>query len=364
MKVAILGSRGIPNRYGGFEQFAEYLSVGLVERGFEVWVYCSHLHPFREPVFHGVNLIHCRDPEDRLGTPGQFLYDLHCIIDSRRRHFDVILQLGYTSSSIWHRLLPRRARIVTNMDGLEWKRSKYPAPVQRFLRYAERLAVVSSDTLVADSEAIQQYLAGSYRVPSVFIPYGAEVCGEQGTGRIATMGLESRRYFLVIARIQPDNHVEEAIRGVLGSGSPLPLLVVGSTQNGHGRFLREHYNDPRIRFMEGIFDQELLTELRYHCRLYFHGHSAGGTNPSLLEAMANSAPVCAHDNPFNRSVLGEDARWFSSAADVAALIQNDPGDGWWRVAVDHNLEKILTRYTWKGVIEGYEEEFRRSLGGV
>lgn len=352
-KIGILGSRGIPNAYGGFEQFAEYLSKGLAQRGMGVWVYCSRSHPYQLPEYQGVHLIHCKDPEDRLGTVGQFQYDLHCILDSRRRNFDVILQLGYTSSSIWHRLLPRKSRIITNMDGLEWSRSKYPPPVRKFLKYAEWLAVKSSDRLVADSEAIAEYLMVRYRAESVFIPYGADIPVVQATERLSELLVEPGGFYLLIARMQPDNHVEEAIQGVLDSGTDLPLLVVGNTRNRFGQYLEKTYRNPRIRFTGGIFDQELLNVLRYHCALYFHGHSAGGTNPSLLEAMAASVPVCAHDNPFNRSVLGGDAVWFRSAKDVARLLQQLPDEGWWQEAKSRNLLKIKEKYSWERVIDSY-----------
>src|SRR5690606_15248269 len=127
--IAILGTRGIPNNYGGFEQFAEYLSSYLANKGHEVDVYCSSSHPYQKSLWSKVNLIHIYDPENQLGTLGQFVYDLNCILDSRKRDFDIILQLGYTSNSIWGWLFSSKPIIVTNMDGLEWKRSKYSKPV-------------------------------------------------------------------------------------------------------------------------------------------------------------------------------------------------------------------------------------------
>ena len=175
MRIGILGCRGIPNHYGGFEQFAEYLSKGLVERGMEVWVYNSHNHPYQESEWHGVRLIHCYDPEYKIGTVGQFIYDLNCILDSRKRNFDIIYQLGNTSSSVWYRLLPGKPFKVSNLDGLEWMRTKYSMPVRKFLRYAEKTAVKNNDLLIADSEAIQEYVLKTYHLPSVFIPYGAEI---------------------------------------------------------------------------------------------------------------------------------------------------------------------------------------------
>src|SRR4051794_36329835 len=126
MKVAILGTRGIPNAYGGFEQFAQYLSQGLVQEGFDVTVYNSHCHSYKEDNWNNVKIVHCYDPEKKVGTIGQFIYDLHCILDCRTKNFDIILQLGYTSSSVWFRLLNKSNFVLTtNMDGLEWKRSKY-----------------------------------------------------------------------------------------------------------------------------------------------------------------------------------------------------------------------------------------------
>src|ERR1043165_2626210 len=145
MKIAILGTRGIPNQYGGFEQLATCLSLGLRDRGHEVYVYSSSRHNYQEAQWQGIHLIHQYDPEKRLGTAGQFIYDLNCILDTRKRNFDVILNLGYTSSAVWMGLFRKPARVVTNMDGLEWKRTKYSAPVQKFLLYSEKRAVSNSD---------------------------------------------------------------------------------------------------------------------------------------------------------------------------------------------------------------------------
>src|SRR5690348_8489471 len=117
MKIGILGTRGIPNSYGGFEQFAEVLSSALAQKGHDVYVYNSHLHPYHQDAWMGVNIIHCEDWENRLGTPGQFVYDLNCINDARKREFDVLLHLGYTSDSVWHRRWPNAAVNIINMDG-------------------------------------------------------------------------------------------------------------------------------------------------------------------------------------------------------------------------------------------------------
>ena len=374
IKLGVLGSRGIPNQYGGFEEFAEHLSIQLSKSGFDVWVYNSHRHPCRDERWKGVNRIMCFDPEHLIGQAGQFIYDLNCIHDSRRRHFDIILQLGYTSSSIWHRRMPSSAFVVTNMDGLEWKRSKYNRTVQKFLRYAERLAIKHSDLLIADNPAICQYLKDEYATDSVFIPYGADIPllpdtkpADSTTIKITTDGhapaLKPYGYYLVIARMQPDNHIEEIIRGGLQAETSLPLVIVGNHSGRFGRYLTKKYASEKIIFAGGIFEKSKLDELRRYSSLYFHGHSAGGTNPSLLEAMAASALICAHDNPFNREVLGGNAYYFKETKEVADVIQKINNNG--RVNsefIKKNLEKVRADYTWEQVCKSYETLFMNVSG--
>jgi len=361
MKIGIIGSRGIPNNYGGFEQFAENLSVGLVKKGVEVWVYNSHQHKCKDALWNGVNRVMCTDPENKIGTAGQFVYDLNCINDSRMRRFDIILQLGYTSSSVWYWRLPASARVITNMDGLEWQRNKYSKAVRRFLKYAEKLAVNSSEFLVADSVAIQHYLLAEYRTQSVYIPYGAEVYHPPAESWICEPGLLPGSYFLVIARMQPDNHIEDVIRGFLDSGSKKELFIVGNVENSYGRYLVNKYRLRNVKFTGAIFNKEVLNQLRYNCDLYFHGHSSGGTNPSLLEAMAASAYICAHDNVFNRAVLGNDAAYFSSAEHICDIIRQGTNDEERKANVSSNLEKIRTIYSWDKVIDSYYELFVNAL---
>lgn len=355
MKIAIIGTRGIPNNYGGFEQFAQYLSLGLTQRGHQVSVYNPHNHVYQQNEWKGVEIIHCYDPEDKLGTTGQFIYDLNCILDSRRRTFDVILNLGYTSSSIWGRLFPRKPVLITNMDGLEWKRSKYSKHVQRFLKYAERLAIRHSDALVADSLGIRKYLLESRRAPSHFIAYGAEPFYNADTRVLEKFHLAPFCYNMLVARMEPENNVETILDGVQQSACKDPFLVVGNTANVFGRYLVSKYKqDPRITFTGPVYDPALINNLRHYSNLYVHGHSVGGTNPSLLEAMACKCLVAAHDNDFNKSVLGDDAFYFSSAGDISRLVEKKnrtSHEGSW---IARNFEKILGDYSWEKIIQQYE----------
>ena len=196
MKIAILGTKGVPNNHGGFEQFAEYLSEHLAIEGHDIYVYSPHNHPYQQKKWEGVNIIHQYDPEVMLGSAGQFIYDLNCILHTRKSKFDIVLQLGYTSSSIWGKLLPSKSIIVTNMDGLEWKRSKYKKPVQKFLRFAEKLGVKSSDYLIADSVGIQIYLREEYNVESKYIAYGANVFQNSNENILQKYKVEKNKYNL------------------------------------------------------------------------------------------------------------------------------------------------------------------------
>jgi len=357
MKIGILGTRGIPNHYGGFEQFAEYLSVGLADLGAEVWVYNSHNHPCQEKKWKNVNLIHCFDPEYKIGLAGQFVYDFNCILDSRKRNFDILLQLGYTTNSIWYKLLPAKTKVVTNMDGMEWQRSKYNRFLRWFLKYAEKFAAESSQLLIADSEPINNYLRSSYSSPSVYISYGADIFETPNAGLLKPYGVLPQEYFLLIARLQPDNHIEEIIKGVIASHSKIPLLVIGNTNNTFGNYLKNKYESGQIRFLGSIFDKEMLNQLRHFCKLYFHGHSAGGTNPSLLEAMAASAPICAHNNEFNRSVLGKDAYYFENEDQIAEIINNQLGKSNIELFKQNNLIRIELNHAWENIIHAYYKAF-------
>lgn len=357
MRVGILGTRGIPNAYGGFEQFAQYLALGLVRRGHEVSVYNSSDHPHQGSEWEGVRIIHCRDWEKKIGTAGQFLYDLNCFRDASRRNYDILLQLGYTSSSVWHRFWPKGAINVVNMDGLEWKRSKYNRLTRRFLKHAERWAAEFGDRLVADSIGIKEYLLEQYDKTAIFIPYGADIPDRFEEDIPEHMGLAAGSYMLVIARMEPENNIELILQGWMASDKERPLVLVGHTGNRFGRYLIERYRHDNLRFTGAIYDLQTLNALRHYSCLYFHGHSVGGTNPSLLEAMACSCAIAAHDNVFNRSVLGRDAFYFSSAMEVTSIIQNGPEGAGIAGFRERNLEKIALSYCWETIIDDYEKLF-------
>ena len=354
LRIGILGTRGIPNHYGGFEQATAWLSSGLAAHGHEVTVYNSHNHPYQQKSWNGVQLIHCYDPEYYLKTAGQFIYDLNCIIDARKRDFDIILFMGYTSSSIWHFLFPGTV-IVSNMDGLEWKRSKYNRLTRLFLKYAEALAVRHSHFHIADSKSIRQYLHQSYSIWSHYIAYAASRNIKTRPGLLEEFDLKEKKFHMLMARMEPENNIEMILEGFHRSHSIDTFLVVGNVSNRYGRYIVKKFSaDPRIRFTGSLFDQEEVHTLRANCSSYFHGHSVGGTNPSLLEAMSSGAFIIAHKNRFNREVLGQDALFFSNAEEVTRVLRYPPEQTIIEKAVNNNFLKLELYYNQETIVQEYE----------
>ena len=359
MKIALIGTRGIPNQHGGFEQFAGVLSQKLVLKGHQVTVYCSANHPYKKEELNGVKLIHKFDPEIIIGTAGQFIYDLLCMLDARKRHYDIIYMLGYTSSSIWQNLIfNKQAVVITNMDGLEWKRSKYSPKVQKFLKYAERLAVKNSNYLVADSLGIQSYLKTKYQIESTYLPYGSHLFADPDIAHLENFRLKEYDYDLVIARFEPENNFELILKAYSKSKTLRQLVLIGDHNHTEfGKQMHLDYNsDHRIRFMGPIYNQVVLNNLRYFSNLYFHGHSVGGTNPSLLEAMGASALICYHDNEFNHAIVGKDGIRFSDYLSLAKIITNSEKTNYQNY-IANNLDKISTIYSWENICNQYEAYF-------
>lgn len=364
MKIAILGTRGIPNNYGGPEANAEFMAPIFLRMGHEVTVYSPDEHPYREPEWNGIRIRHVFNQESRLRIWGTLIYDYLCLRDAARGDFDILLELGYVPAAIFYPLVRRRhGRLVTNMDGLEWKRSKWNYVLQRFAELTERLGARHSDAMIADNEAIRDYLLQKYGRDSRFIPYGAKPVAAPNPDHLVPYGVEGGGYHMLIARMEPENNVEMALEGYRLSGDRRAFLVVGRTTTKHGRYLESRYRDtPGVRFLGAIYDYDVLSSLRGLAAWYFHGHSVGGTNPSLVEAMASHALVAAHDNPFNRSVLGENALYFSDAAAVARVIATNPAPLRSRF-IPRNLDKVANVYNWERIAAEHIRLFEAVLAG-
>jgi len=363
LNIAIIGTRGIPNQYGGFEQFAEHLSVGLVKRGHRVTVYSPHFHPYPHDSFHGVDIRRIFCPERFLGSAANFIYDHLALRDALQGNFDILYEAGYQSSALSFvlcRVKNRREVLITNMDGMEWQRAKWNRLVKWLTRRFETMAVKRSDHLVVDNPGIRDYYLERHGARGVYIPYGADPAPEIDDDVLKDLALKPRSYFLLIARLEPENNIETIIAGVRSSASPFPLVVVGPRGTRHARRLSARFPDPRIRFVGGIYDKARLDALRHHAAVYFHGHSVGGTNPSLLEAMAARALIAAHDNPFNRHVLGDDALYFRNQNDIRRLLEGStPGSTRRKTMIENNHRRIRSEYAWSRIVDAYESLFQK-----
>lgn len=364
MKIAILGTRGIPNNYGGFEQFAEYLSVGLVELGHSVTVYNAHFHEYDQPEFRGITIRKIYSPEKQIGAAANFVYDYLCMKDALKQDFDIIYEAGYHSNAPSYYLLKKNSPIViTNMDGIEWKRSKWNYFTRQLIKKLEKIAVRKSDYLVSDNPAIQEYYKEVFNAESFCIAYGADIVEHFDEELLASYNVTANNYFLLIARLEPENNIEMILDGYVLSAEVRSFLVIGNTDTKYGRFLQTKYRNTNIHFLGAVYKKEVLDSLRYYCTLYFHGHSVGGTNPSLLEAMASQALIASHDNKFNKSVLNNNTLYFVKDKDVASIIRNvnSLGDDKRKILIENNKAQIINNYSWKSIIFQYDSLFREVL---
>ena len=368
MKIAFVSTRGIPNNYGGFEQFAEYISVGMAQRGHEVVVYSPKFHPYQESTYKGVRIKHIYSPETWMGSSvGSFFYDFASLRDAlKKEDFDIIYEAGYTSiipAYIWFNVKKRKRPIfTTNMDGLENKRSKFSPMVRRFLDWEEKMAVKYSHYLIADDMGIHDYYKEKYGKESKFLAYGADIHDDFKAEYLEEFGLKSEEYYILIARLEPENNIVMAIEGYLHSkeNGRRPLIVVGKTNTPHGKELVEKYgNERNVEFVGGIYDFKKLDSVRHFSKAYFHGHSVGGTNPSLLEAMAAGCFIFAHDNIFNRAVLKENAFYYPSADKVTEYLNriDTIAEGSKIQYTARNIEVIRNEYSWESLIDKHEKYF-------
>ena len=363
LKVAILGTRGIPAAYGGFETFAEELSVRLVEKGIESFVYCER-RAGGEEIHRGVNLRYAQFKKQG----NQLRYYLHGLRWASG-FADIILNAG-TGGALFYKIRKSsRQVLITNMDGLEHKRGKWPFWARWFLHLSERLSVKYSDFLIADSQAIGKYLTGKYpdhKNKIRVISYGASAAAGKDDMVLTEMGLDKGQYFLVVARLEPENNIDIIIEGFLRSRSRHKLVIVGAVMNNkYCKSLLRRSNESII-FAGGIFDKERLATLRHHARAYLHGHSVGGTNPSLLESMAQGSLCICHDNPFNREVTNNDQYYFTDSQSLAEAIS-----GLDKIATEtirnirrRNQNRIETFYSWDIVATQYSDLFEETARSI
>lgn len=353
--IAIVGTRGIPANHGGYETFAQEVSPLLVKYGFKVTVYCDKSLELAPPkIFKQVNLHYL--PITKSQSPLKYyFYSLRDALKSS----DIVVVTGTAGSLFYGLNIFFRKIIITNTDGIESRREKWSWFKRIIIRFTEILAVMLSSHLIADSNAIREYLKRKYPYLSELrlstIEYGAYINTSFDEQILDKYSLRRNNYFLVVSRIEPENNLMMIIAGYKRSLSSKPLIIIGNLKsNNYSKALILEQNG-MIRFLGGIYDNMELNVLRYSAFAHIHGHSVGGTNPSLLEAMGSRNVVICHDNIFNREVTANNQLYFSDNESLGKLIQFL--DSITVEELDEFKEKALERitnyYNWQNIADKY-----------
>ena len=356
-RLAILGTRGVPAIHGGFETLAHHLSLHLVERGWDVIAYCQAegRGPATEDVWHGVRRVTIPTPYP--GAVGTVHFDWRSVLDATRRDA-IALVLGYNTAAFLPLLRAAGHRIVLNMDGIEWRRGKWSPTARLWLRANERIGATVAHALVADHPEIERHVtafAPAHKVTT--IAYGANRIADAPLEPVRAASLEPGHYLLVVARLEPENSILPIVRGFSRRPRGMRLAVVGphtpNSQPYHASVAAAASAD--VRFLGPVYDPTSIAALRFHARAYLHGHTVGGTNPSLVEALGAGNAVVAHDNAFNRWVAGDAARYFGDEDELdAALEVVSTAGATWTAMRRAARERFSDAFTWPAVLERYE----------
>lgn len=345
-KISIIGTVGVPACYGGFETLVENL-LDENEQNYEIIVYCSSKN-YKDKLSRYKNALLHYIPLNANGVQS-IAYDIWSLIHTVVKGTDNILLLGVSGAICLPFIrLFTKAKIITNIDGLEWRRDKWGALAKRFLKFSEKLAVKYSDVVVADNKAISDYVKSEYGCISEVIAYGGDhaVVGE--------LLLTDEGYALALCRIEPENNVEMILESF--SQTSKKLKFIGNWDNSEfGLKMKAKYQAfENIDICSPVYELDKLFDIRQKCSFYVHGHSAGGTNPSLVEMMHFNKNILAFDCSYNRASTEDSAHFFSNIDDLAKLINEyqDVNNG-------SAMKKIAERkYTWNIVKQQYFDLFR------
>ncbi len=379
VRIAIVGTRGLPPNYGGYETFTDHFVKHMVERGHDVIVACEG-RPRKEKLEHynGAKLVYFPTKPPRIYSLRKIyegINDLYFYLRLARKCDIMYILAGMGTQAIMAtRLLNPKIKIVTSSDGLEWKRSKY-SKLERFLiKSFVKTSLRNSDLIIHDNPELIEAFPDHDLGKTAVIEYGVSIPGKipWETSTLEKIGrnipdISPGKYWMVVARLQNDNNTHHIIRGFVDSNSELPLIVVGDVwDTGYSKKLKSICrldSRDRIFMTGGIYDLQTLDMLRAHCTGIIHGHSAGGTNPSLLEAMSLGKYVIAHDNIFNRHVLNNVSDFFSDSEELSKIIDRSESDVELREKIgQENLRRVKEHYLWKQCFDKYDVEFSNIMG--
>jgi glycosyltransferase involved in cell wall biosynthesis len=354
MHLAIVGIRGVPNNYGGFETLTECLIEYLASE-MDITVYCSSVDMDSDlATYKGahLNYIHITSH----GASG-IIYDSVSLLKAVNK-FDKVLFLGFGAGFVVPFLKSnQKQKLILNIGGLDWKRNKWSPFAQKVIKKAEQFLVRSCKKIIADNAGIQEYIKNVYHKDSTLIAYG----GDQAIHRAATdeaikdYPFLQYSYAFTVTRIQSDNNIEMILESFLNQNA-LPLVIVGNWDNSdYGRQLKQRFHGKKnLILLDAIYDRKKLDILRSNCAIYIHGHSAGGTNPSLTEAMYLGLPVFAFASGYNEHTTNNKAIYFKNGKELVSLIINCQSYPLKQIGAELK-EFAKVHYVWKNIADQYKQ---------
>jgi glycosyltransferase involved in cell wall biosynthesis len=362
VKIAIIGSRGYPIVYSGYETFVKEVSERLVAQNIDVRVYCQkHLFTTRPKHVNGVELIYM--PTVQTKSLNQLVHSFFSMIHACCSKVDVILVVNAANGPFGLISLLAQKKTLINVDGLEWLRPKWKGLGAAYFKFAGKLATLFYNTIITDAEAMRQVYLNTFKANSTVIAYGANIRHSKNPGLINQFGLTPNEYFLIVGRLIPDNNSDLLLEGFKKANSNKKLVIVGDVpyQDAYAQNMKAHASD-QILFLGYVTDSEVLAELYHQSYAYLHGHEYGGTNPTMLKAMAYGCAILALDTVFNREMLenGQFGWFFQKTSDSVALYLQQ---------AEHNPQAVQTlkekardgitqKYNWDEVTRAYVTVFK------
>ncbi|MBS5349142.1 MAG: glycosyltransferase family 1 protein [Streptococcus mitis] len=384
--VYIIGSKGIPAKYGGFETFVEKLTEYQKDSNIQYYVACMRENSAKSGItedrFEHNGAICFNVDVPNIGPARAIAYDIAAVnkaIELAKENKDeapifyiLACRIGPFISRIKRKILAIGGTLLVNPDGHEWLRAKWSMQVRKYWKFSEKLMVKHADLLVCDSKNIEQYIQEDYKQyqpETTYIAYGTDTAPSNLKAEDTKVrnwyqekGINENGYYLVVGRFVPENNYETMIREFIKSKSKKDFVLITNVEQNkfYDQLLQDtgFDKDPRVKFVGTVYDQELLKYIRENAFAYFHGHEVGGTNPSLLEALASTKLNLLLDVGFNREV-GEDGAIYWKKDELASVIEEvEEFDQATIADLDFNSSKrILSAFTWEKIVSNYEEVF-------
>lgn len=359
MKIAIIGTRGIPARYGGFETCAERIAEYFVQKGHKVLVTCRrHLYS-EKPKFH--NNILLSYPVCIKGKITETLsHTFFSILKAIMWNPDIILIFNAANSLLATIAKIYGKKIIINVDGLEWKRRKWGFAGKTYFKFASFFSTIIADSIIADSMKIAHYYQSRFHKESVFIPYGADLFYSENPEILSNFGLKPKNYFFTGSRLEPENNQDIMIKEFSSLNLDKLFAIAGDIQSKSNYVKKlKSMSTKNIKFIGKIYEKNTYMELQANSIAYIHGNEVGGTNPALLSAMGTGALIIAIDVPFNREVLGDCGLYFTknpgSLSSIMKKILESPEK--FSSLGEKARQRARSLYNWKDVGQKYEELF-------